>query len=71
MTELELAKGPTVIRSMPANRRPTGSAVCSANLIFAPHSVPRALPEADVAQRLIELELQGKADALTWASYKE
>jgi|tagenome__1003787_1003787.scaffolds.fasta_scaffold10058424_2 hypothetical protein len=37
--------------------------------VFAPHSVPDGLPKVDVAQRLIDLETEGRADELTWASY--
>jgi hypothetical protein len=36
---------------------------------FAPPLFPGGSPQIDVAQRLIDLELSGAADELTWASY--
>jgi hypothetical protein len=36
---------------------------------FAPPLFPDGSPQIDVAQRLIDLELSGAADELTWASY--
>jgi hypothetical protein len=36
---------------------------------FAPPLFPGGSPQIDVAQRLIDLELSGAADELTWTSY--
>ena len=44
-------------------------ASCRPTYLFEPHSVPDGLPEMDVAQRLIDLAMNGDADELTWANY--
>jgi hypothetical protein len=46
-----------------------GRASRKATFRFEPPSLPIQLDIPDVAQRLIELELAGLADDLTWARY--